>query len=84
MCSIVFGDTMVPIIEQNSILPLGYCIYITNITLPGSTTKTTLLRCVRILKRGCCELPGIRALEGLAFADASSQNSGYLLIWGSP
>ena len=39
----LFGDTMVSIIEQDSILPLGYSSYMRNIILLGSTTKKTLL-----------------------------------------
>ena len=39
MSSILFGDTMVPIIEQDYILLLGYSFYIRDIILLGSTTN---------------------------------------------
>ena len=39
MGSIVFGDTLVPIIEYDSILLLGIVFYIGNIILLGFTTK---------------------------------------------
>ena len=39
MNSILFGDTMVPIIEQDYNLFLGIVFYIRNIILLGSTTK---------------------------------------------
>ena len=43
MSSILFGDTMVPNIEQDYILLLGIVFYIRNDILLGLTTKKTLL-----------------------------------------
>ena len=39
MSSILFGDTMVPIIEKDSILLLVLVFYIRNVILLGLTTK---------------------------------------------
>ena len=39
LSSILFGDTMVPNIDLDYILLLGYSFYIRDIILPGSTTK---------------------------------------------
>ena len=43
LTSMLFGDSMVPIIEQDYILLLGLVFYIRNIILLGSTTKITLV-----------------------------------------
>ena len=42
LCSILFGDTMVPNIEYDYILLFGIVLYIRNIILLGSTTKKSI------------------------------------------
>ena len=54
MSSSLFGDTMVPNIESDSILFWGIVFYIRNIVSLRSTTKKTLLKCPCLDFCTCC------------------------------
>ena len=64
MNSILFGDTMVPIIEYEYILLLGIVFYRRNIILLGLTTKKTATHVPQVTQHRAVRLPPATSAGG--------------------